>query len=92
MGIVVAENLTRKFGELTAVRNLNLDIAEGEIFALVGPDGAGKTTLLRMVAGLEEMSGGVIEIGGKDVSPLPPAKRGISMVFQSYALFPHLKA
>lgn len=80
----------KSFGNVEVIRGVDLDIADGEFCVFVGPSGCGKSTLLRMVAGLEDMSGGVIEIGGKDVSPLPPAKRGISMVFQSYALYPHM--
>jgi ABC-type sugar transport system ATPase subunit len=73
-----------------ALKGINMDIPEGKVTAFIGPSGCGKSTLLRMIAGLEEMSDGLIEIGGKDVTFLPPAKRGISMVFQSYALYPHM--
>ncbi len=90
MAGLALRSVRKSFGEVEVIRGVDLDIADGEFCVFVGPSGCGKSTLLRMVAGLEEMSGGVIEIAGKDVSPLPPAKRGISMVFQSYALYPHM--
>ena len=90
MAGLALRKVRKSFGSVEVIRGVDLDIADGEFCVFVGPSGCGKSTLLRMVAGLEEMSGGVIEIGGKDVSPLPPAKRGISMVFQSYALYPHM--
>ncbi|HEY5744612.1 MAG TPA: ATP-binding cassette domain-containing protein, partial [Chryseolinea sp.] len=74
----------------TAVKNINLDIKDGEFMVLVGPSGCGKSTTLRMVAGLEKISSGTISIGGKVVNDLEPKDRGISMVFQSYALYPHM--
>ena len=74
----------------TAVKNINLDIKNGEFMVLVGPSGCGKSTTLRMVAGLEKISSGTISIGGKVVNDLEPKDRGISMVFQSYALYPHM--
>jgi len=89
-------NLTKKFnsldgsGEITAVDNLNLEIKTGELVTILGPSGCGKTTTLRMIAGFEYPTSGKILIGGRDVAPIPPNKRGLSMVFQSYALFPHL--
>src|SRR6187200_684410 len=73
-----------------AVDDLSLDIPDGEFLVLVGPSGCGKTTALRMVAGLEEISGGTISIGGRVVNDLTPKERDIAMVFQSYALYPHL--
>ena len=76
-------------GDVTAVRDLNLDVAEGEFMVLVGPSGCGKTTALRMIAGLEEISSGEIHIGGKVVNDLAPRERDIAMVFQNYALYPH---
>jgi multiple sugar transport system ATP-binding protein len=83
-------HLSKVYGnDVTAVRDLNLDVAEGEFMVLVGPSGCGKTTALRMVAGLEEISGGEIRIGGKVVNDLPPRDRDIAMVFQNYALYPH---
>jgi multiple sugar transport system ATP-binding protein len=83
-------HLSKVYGnDVTAVRDLNLDVAEGEFMVLVGPSGCGKTTALRMVAGLEEISAGEIRIGGKVVNDLPPRDRDIAMVFQNYALYPH---
>ena len=83
-------NVTKKFGEFTAIDCLDLDIREREFFALLGPSGCGKTTLMRMVAGFEEPSAGVIELSGEDIGRVPPNKRPVNMMFQSYALFPHL--
>src|SRR5215212_1720182 len=76
--------------EHVAVHGINLDVADGEFVVLVGPSGCGKSTLLRMIAGLETVSDGEIRIGGRRANELPPQKRNISMVFQSYALFPHM--
>jgi spermidine/putrescine transport system ATP-binding protein len=84
------EAVTKRFDDVTAVRNLTLDIERGEFFTLLGPSGCGKTTTLRMVAGFEEPTDGAIFIDGRDVSWLPPFKRPTNTVFQSYALFPHL--
>ena len=80
----------KTFGSVRAVENVNLDFAEGELTALLGPSGCGKTTLLRMIAGLEAPSGGTITLGGRDITALPAHKRRFGMVFQSFALFPHL--
>jgi iron(III) transport system ATP-binding protein len=82
--------LTRRFGETLAVDGVSLDVAAGEFLTLLGPSGCGKTTTLRMVAGFEPPSGGRVEIAGRDVTALPPQRREVGMVFQSYALFPHL--
>jgi multiple sugar transport system ATP-binding protein len=83
-------HLSKIYGnDVTAVRDLNLDVAEGEFMVLVGPSGCGKTTALRMVAGLEEITSGEIRIGGKVVNDLAPRDRDIAMVFQNYALYPH---
>jgi ABC-type sugar transport system ATPase subunit len=82
----------KDYGEVTALRDLELEVGEGELLALVGPSGSGKSTALRLAAGLEDVSAGSISIGGRDVTRLPPAKRNVSMVFESYALFPHLSA
>ncbi len=84
------EAVTKKFGGFRAVDQLSLDIGAGEFFALLGPSGCGKTTLLRMIAGLEQQTSGDIVIGGTVVNDLPPRERKIAMVFQSYALYPHL--
>jgi spermidine/putrescine transport system ATP-binding protein len=84
------ERVTKRFGDLVAVRELDLDIERGEFFTLLGPSGCGKTTTLRMVAGFEEATEGRVLLDGEDVTGLPPFKRPTNTVFQSYALFPHL--
>jgi len=89
--IISFEKITKRFGKTVAVDNVSLQIQEGEFFALLGPSGCGKTTLLRMLAGFETPSEGRILIDGKDIAPLPPNKRPVNMVFQSYAVFPHMK-
>jgi putrescine transport system ATP-binding protein len=83
-------NVTKKFGEFTAIDDLTLDIYEREFFALLGPSGCGKTTMMRMLAGFEEPTQGVIELAGQDIAHVPPNERAVNMMFQSYALFPHL--
>jgi spermidine/putrescine transport system ATP-binding protein len=83
-------DLTKRFGDVVAVDNLSLEIEHGRFFALLGPSGCGKTTTLRMIGGFEEPTAGRIELDGKDVGSLPPYKRDVNTVFQSYALFPHL--
>src|SRR5665213_1615365 len=90
MGRLVLDKVSKSFGPLTVVKDLSLDVADGEFVVIVGPSGCGKSTLLRIVAGLEEQSTGRVLIGEKDVTALPPAKRGIALVFQTYALYPHL--
>jgi spermidine/putrescine transport system ATP-binding protein len=82
--------LTKRFEDVVAVDDVSLDIDRGHFFALLGPSGCGKTTTLRMIGGFEEPTAGRIELGGVDVAPLPPYKRDVNTVFQSYALFPHL--
>ena len=84
------ENLNKRFGEVVAVDDLNLEIEDGEFVTLVGPSGCGKSTTLRLLAGLEKPTSGSIYIDGKKIDHLPPQRRDISMVFQSYALFPHM--
>jgi putrescine transport system ATP-binding protein len=84
------EGLSKRFGGFTAVDHLSLDIYEGEFFALLGPSGCGKTTLLRVIAGFERPNTGRIVLDGIDLSPVPPHRRPVNMMFQSYALFPHL--
>ena len=91
MANVVLKNLSKRFGDVVAVNDVNLEIADREFVVLVGPSGCGKTTTLRMVAGLEEISGGEIIIGDRVVNKLTPMERNIAMVFQSYALYPHMK-
>jgi multiple sugar transport system ATP-binding protein len=91
MAQIELENVTKVFhGGIVAVDDVSLEIADGEFIVLVGPSGCGKSTLLRMVAGLEEVSDGRISIGGNDVTDLAPRRRDIAMVFQSYALYPHM--
>src|SRR5262245_55757352 len=85
-------NLSKSFGHHRILEDINLDIATGEFVVLVGPSGCGKSTLLRMLAGLETITSGDLVIGGVRANDLPPQRRNIAMVFQSYALFPHLKA
>jgi len=84
------EGVSKRFGDFTAVDRLSLDIYHGEFFALLGPSGCGKTTLLRLIAGFERPSSGRILLDGVDVAPVPPHRRPVNMMFQSYALFPHL--
>ena len=81
---------TKRFGDFVAVKNLTLDIYEREFFSLLGPSGCGKTTLMRMLAGFEEPTEGRILLQGKDISGVPPYRRPTNMMFQSYALFPHM--
>jgi spermidine/putrescine ABC transporter ATP-binding subunit len=88
--IISFENITKRYGKVVAVDNVSLTIDEGEFFSLLGPSGCGKTTLLRMLAGFETPTEGRILIDGKDVSEIPPNKRPVNMVFQSYAVFPHM--
>lgn len=90
MADVILKNLSKSYGTQSVLSGLDLHIEDGEFVVLVGPSGCGKSTTLQMVAGLEEVSGGNIIIGGKDVTHLPPKERNIAMVFQSYALFPHM--
>ena len=89
---VAFRNLSKSFGQHKVLEDINLDIGSGEFVVLVGPSGCGKSTLLRMLAGLEPISNGDLLIGGTRANDLPPQKRNIAMVFQSYALFPHLTA
>ncbi len=90
MSDVRLEQVSKVFNDATAVDAIDLQINEGEFFSLLGPSGCGKTTTLRMIGGFEEPSSGKIFLGGTDVSDLPPYKRDVNTVFQSYALFPHL--
>jgi multiple sugar transport system ATP-binding protein len=91
MSEVVLNQVDKSFGAVHVIRNVDLTIADGEFCVFVGPSGCGKSTLLRLVAGLEDVTSGSIHIGGRDVTELSPSERGIAMVFQSYALYPHMK-
>ncbi len=84
------QNVTKRFGEFTAIDDLTLDIYAQEFFALLGPSGCGKTTMMRMLAGFETVTEGRIELAGQDIGHVPPNERAVNMMFQSYALFPHL--
>ncbi|HET7744959.1 MAG TPA: sn-glycerol-3-phosphate ABC transporter ATP-binding protein UgpC [Gaiellaceae bacterium] len=90
MATITYEHVTKRFGDTTAVDDLSIDVADGEFLVLVGPSGCGKTTALRMLAGLEDVSDGRILIGDRVVNNVAPGKRDIAMVFQSYALYPHM--
>ncbi len=90
MGKISLKNVTKAFGEAMVIPSLDLEIEDGEFVVFVGPSGCGKSTLLRLIAGLEDVTSGVIEIDGRDATEVPPAKRGLAMVFQSYALYPHM--
>ncbi|KAA9009446.1 ABC transporter ATP-binding protein [Histidinibacterium aquaticum] len=90
MGRITLERVQKKFGDVEVIPPLDLTIEDGEFVVFVGPSGCGKSTLLRLIAGLEDVSGGEIRIDGTAATDLPPAKRGLAMVFQSYALYPHM--
>src|SRR3974390_330206 len=90
MGQITLQDVQKSFGPVHIIKGANLDVADGSFVVFVGPSGCGKTTLLRLIAGLEDVTGGNILIDGKNVVNVPPAKRGLSMVFQSYALYPHM--
>ncbi len=90
MATVTFENVNKMYGDFQAVKDLNLEIGDGEFMVLVGPSGCGKTTSLRMIAGLEEITSGTLRIGDRVVNDVPPKDRDIAMVFQSYALYPHM--
>lgn len=90
MGNITLDKVQKSFGDVEVIPPLNLEINDGEFVVFVGPSGCGKSTLLRLIAGLEDVSGGEIRIDGEDATMTPPAKRGLAMVFQSYALYPHM--
>ncbi|MEO1308839.1 MAG: ABC transporter ATP-binding protein, partial [Pseudomonadota bacterium] len=90
MGQITLQNVRKAFGEVEVIPPLNLAIEDGEFVVFVGPSGCGKSTLLRLIAGLEDVTDGQINIDGADATEIPPAKRGLAMVFQSYALYPHM--
>src|ERR1035437_646620 len=86
---IVLRGVTKRFGTQTVVRDVDLEIQQGEFFTMLGPSGSGKTTLLRLIAGFERLDSGTISLGGTDVTFLPPYQRDVNTVFQDYALFPH---
>lgn len=88
--LIEFKGVTKRFGDFTAIDNQTFDIYEKEFFALLGPSGCGKTTMMRMLAGFETPTSGKILLSGQDIAPIPPNKRAVNMMFQSYALFPHL--
>ncbi len=90
MSFIQISNVSKFWGDVKAVENININVDEGEFVVLLGPSGCGKSTTLRLIAGLESVSSGEISIAGKNINNLDPSLRNISMVFQSYALFPHL--
>jgi multiple sugar transport system ATP-binding protein len=90
MGQITLEKVTKRFGDVVVIPPLDLKIEDGEFTVFVGPSGCGKSTLLRLIAGLEDVSSGTIRIDGTDATDIPPARRGLAMVFQSYALYPHM--
>jgi len=90
LGALTIENVKKSFGKVDVLKGIDLDVKDGEFVVFVGPSGCGKSTLLRIVAGLEDTTSGHVLIDGKDVTATPPADRGIAMVFQTYALYPHL--
>ncbi|MHC4775721.1 MAG: ABC transporter ATP-binding protein, partial [Planctomycetota bacterium] len=90
MTTISIEGLTKRFGQTVAVDDVSLEVPSGELFFILGPSGCGKTTLLRLIAGFVEPDSGRIRFGDRDVTHLPPNKRNTGMVFQSYALWPHM--
>ncbi|WP_299302122.1 ABC transporter ATP-binding protein [uncultured Litoreibacter sp.] len=90
MGRIQLKQVQKKFGDTEVIPPLDLEIEDGEFVVFVGPSGCGKSTLLRLIAGLEDTTSGAIEIDGEDATQVPPSKRGLAMVFQSYALYPHM--
>jgi multiple sugar transport system ATP-binding protein len=90
MGSISLQKVSKVFGEAKVIPSIDLEIEDGEFVVFVGPSGCGKSTLLRLIAGLEDVSGGKITIDGRNATEMPPSQRGLSMVFQSYALYPHM--
>ena len=90
MATVTLRNAKKSFGNVNIIKGVDLDIADGEFCVFVGPSGCGKSTLLRMIAGLEDITSGSLQIGGREMANVEPADRGVAMVFQSYALYPHM--
>src|SRR5215470_5664726 len=92
MSLLQLERVSKHYGEVVAVREASFAVGAAEFFSLLGPSGCGKTTLLRLIAGFEEATGGVLRLAGADLAGVPPYRRAVNTVFQSYALFPHLTA
>ncbi len=90
MAPIRLKNLCKRFGDVDVIKNVDIEIEDGEFVVFVGPSGCGKSTLLRMIAGLEDITEGVMELDGRVVNELPPRERGVAMVFQNYAIFPHM--
>ena len=90
MGKITLKKITKSFGDTQVIQPVDLTVEDGEFVVFVGPSGCGKSTLLRLIAGLEDVTSGQILINGKDATGIPPAKRGLAMVFQSYALYAHM--
>src|SRR5437588_11535921 len=90
MPLLSLQSISKRFGTTAAVDNISVDVERGEFFGLLGPSGCGKTTTLRIIAGLESTDSGSVGFEGRDITNLPPEHRGFGMVFQNYALFPHL--
>lgn len=90
MGHVILKNLHKSYGQCEVIKGINLEVHDGEFLVFVGPSGCGKSTTLRMIAGLEEISSGELIIDGVDITQTQAADRGVAMVFQSYALYPHM--
>src|SRR5262245_16478080 len=90
MGALTLSGIRKSFGSVDILKGIDLEVSEGEFVIIVGPSGCGKSTLLRVIAGLEDATSGTVRIDGENVSRKAPAERGIAMVFQTYALYPHL--
>ena len=90
MSFLKISHLRKSYGALEILKDINIEIEEGGFLVLVGPSGCGKSTLLRMIAGLEDITSGALSIGGQDMTSIGPSERGVAMVFQSYALYPHM--
>src|SRR5580698_2497699 len=90
MATLELRGITKRFGELEVIRGVSFDIGDGEFVVFVGPSGCGKSTLLRLICGLEAVTGGQVVIDGQLMNEVPPARRGLALVFQSYALYPHM--
>ena len=90
MAEIKLESIHKAFDDLTVIKGVDIDLNDGEFVVFVGPSGSGKSTLLRMIAGLEDITSGLLTIDGEEMNDVPPSKRELAMVFQSYALYPHM--